>query len=117
MLYKVDEDLPRETVKLFQSAGHDAVTVETEGLNGAPDSEVLAACRQERRTPVTLDTDSADIRLYPPAETDGLIVLRLKSQDKVCVLGIVKRLISLFAAEWVEQRLWMVEEHGVRIRA
>jgi predicted nuclease of predicted toxin-antitoxin system len=116
MLFKVDENLPKETVKLFQSVGHDADTVETEGLNGAPDSEVLAACKRERRTIVTLDTDFADIRLYPPAETDGLIVLRLKSQDKVCVLGIVKRLISLLSTERVEQRLWIVEEHGVRIR-
>lgn len=68
MLFTVDENLPKETVKLFESAGHDAVTVEMEGLNGAPDSEVLAACKRERRTLVTLDADFADIRLYPPAE-------------------------------------------------
>jgi predicted nuclease of predicted toxin-antitoxin system len=116
MRVKIDEYLPKEMVEIFHSAGHDAMTVQAERLNGAPDSQVLAACKRERRTLVTLDADFADTRLYPPAERDGLIVLGLKRQDKPYVLGIVRRLLHLLASEQVEQRLWIVEEDGVRIR-
>jgi hypothetical protein len=64
---------------------------------------------------MTLDTDFADIRAYPPEDFFGIIVLRLKRQDKSYVLSVVKRLVSVLQKEPVIRNLWIVEEDRVRI--
>jgi hypothetical protein len=63
-----------------------------------------------------LDMDFADIRAYPPAEFPGLIVLRLRQQDKPYILDVLARLIRLLGQEPLEQQLWIVEEKRIRIR-
>lgn len=75
--FKVDENLPIEVATLLVDAGHDAVTVLDQDLGGRPDPEVVAVCRQEERVVVTLDLHFCDIRAYPPADSAGIIVLRL----------------------------------------
>ena len=86
MRFKIDENLPAEAADLLQGAGYDATTVRRQGLSGAVDSRVLSACQLEDRILVTLDTGLADIRVYPPEQLPGLVVLRLKRQDKPLVL-------------------------------
>ena len=64
---------------------------------------------------ITLDTDFADIRTYPPQEFHGLIVLHLYRQDKSHVLEIIKRLVQTLSTEQLDRRLWIVEEDRLRI--
>jgi predicted nuclease of predicted toxin-antitoxin system len=116
MRFKLDENLPVEAAELLKQAGYKAKTVAEQGLNGSPDSDVISVCRAEKRTLITLDTDFADIRLYPPAQTPGLIVLRLQKQDKQHVLGILMRLVKVISREPVGNRLWIVEETSIRVR-
>jgi len=66
---------------------------------------------------ITLDTDFADIRSYPPSHFSGLIVLRLRRQDKHHVLQTINRLIPLLSQEPLQQLLWIVEEDRIRIRS
>ena len=65
---------------------------------------------------ITLDADFADIRAYPPEQFPGLIVLRLRRQDKLHVLEVIGRLIPLLSSEPLEHLLWIVEETRLRIR-
>lgn len=116
MQFKIDENLPVEAADLLRQAGYEAKTVGQQGLNGSPDANVISICRAEQRTLITLDTDFADIRLYPPTETSGVIVLRLQKQDKHQVLGILKRLLEVLPREPVQGRLWIVEETSIRVR-
>jgi len=46
---KVDENLPREVADLFQTAGHDAITVGDERLGGKPDATIGAVIQIEER--------------------------------------------------------------------
>jgi hypothetical protein len=46
----------------------------------------------------------------------GIIVLRLTRQDKPRILAVIRRMPPLLATEAVIRRLWVVEEHAVRIR-
>jgi predicted nuclease of predicted toxin-antitoxin system len=115
--FKVDENLPAEIAQLLNAAGHSAATVLAEGLGGASDEAVLAAARAERRILVTLDTGFADIRLYPPAESPGLLVLRLRRQDKAHVVDIVQRLLPRLELQDLDKRLWIVEERRIRVRS
>ena len=116
MDFKIDENLPIEVADLLRQVGHDAVTVVEQHLTGASDSDIASACQGEGRVLITLDTDFADIRAYPPAQFPGLIVLRLQRQDKPHVLEVIRRLIPLLSSEPLEHLLWIVEETRLRIR-
>jgi predicted nuclease of predicted toxin-antitoxin system len=116
MRFKVDENLPVEAAEVLRQAGHDAATVLEQQHGGSPDAELADLCQREGRSLVTLDMDFADIRAYPPAEFPGLIVLRLRQQDKPHVLDVLTRLIPLLGQEPLDRHLWIVGEKRVRIR-
>jgi predicted nuclease of predicted toxin-antitoxin system len=116
MEFKIDENLPVEAADLLRRVGYDAVTVLEQRLGGTSDARIASICREEKRVLVTLDTDFADIRVYPPALFAGLIVLRLNRQDKPHVLDVIDRLIPLLSSEPLEHLLWIVEETRLRIR-
>jgi predicted nuclease of predicted toxin-antitoxin system len=116
MEFKVDENLPVEVADLLRQVGYDAVTVFEQHLEGSPDSDIASVCHEEGRALITLDTDFADIRAYPPAQFPGLIVLRLHRQDKPHVLEVIGRLIPPLSSEPLEHLLWIVEETRLRIR-
>ena len=65
---------------------------------------------------ITLDLGFADIRAYPPEQSPGLIVLRLRRQDKLTVLGVVVRPIGVLSEETLSGHLWVVDEERIRIR-
>jgi predicted nuclease of predicted toxin-antitoxin system len=114
--FKVDENLPVEVADRLQQASYDALTVPEQHLSGSPDPEVASVCQEERRALVTLDTNFADIRAYPPDQFFGLIVLRLQRQDKPHVLEVLEHLVPMLPREPLERHLWIVEETRVRIR-
>jgi predicted nuclease of predicted toxin-antitoxin system len=116
MRFKVDENLPVEAAEQLREAGHDAMTVADQNLNGQPDRIIAEAVRNEQRTLVTLDIDFADIRAFPPAEYSGLIVFRLVSQAKPRLLAAVERMIPFLETEQLAGRLWVVDETTLRVR-
>jgi predicted nuclease of predicted toxin-antitoxin system len=116
MKFKLDENLPAEAATILANAGHDVATALAEKLGGHADPQLAAACKTEDRALITLDTDFANIRRYPPRKYPGLVVLRLTRQDKPHVLAVLTRLLEKFENEPLPRHLWIVEEHRVRIR-
>lgn len=117
MKFKIDENLPVDVAQLLRTHGHDAVTVLEQALGGEADEDIAHICQREGRVIVTIDLDFADIRAYPPKEYAGLIVLRLNRQDKFSVLHVLQRLAPLLEREQLQQKLWIVEQNRVRVRA
>ena len=113
--FKVDENLPRQVSDLLKAQGHDAITVRDQGLVGSPDADLSRVCRTEGRAMVTLDLDFSNIRVYPPEEHPGIIVLRLERQDKERVLSVVNGMLPLLSVEPLKEKLWIVEPDRVRI--
>jgi predicted nuclease of predicted toxin-antitoxin system len=106
--FKIDENLPVEVVSEY---GH--------GTNPsqAPQTKlVLARAGVESRVLLTLDLDFANIRTYPPAEHSGIIVLRLRAQDKMAVVGYVRRLAAAIQRQSSRGELWILERDRIRIR-
>jgi predicted nuclease of predicted toxin-antitoxin system len=116
MNFKIDENLPVEVAEMLRQAGYEAATVYDQNLVGEIDRTLAQVCQSEQRALITLDTDFADIRTYPPAQYAGLVVLRLKQQDKRSVLKVVARLVKALATEELEQYLWIVDERRIRVR-
>jgi predicted nuclease of predicted toxin-antitoxin system len=116
MRAKLDENLPVEAAELLRTAGWECDSVYDEGLAGADDPEVAAACQAGARVLFTLDLDFADIRAYPPSEYVGIVVLRPTEPSRRQVLQLVSRVLPVLSAEWAEHRLWIVEPARVRVR-
>ncbi|MGA3170265.1 MAG: DUF5615 family PIN-like protein [Chthoniobacteraceae bacterium] len=116
MKFKLDQNLPIEAASLLAGAGHDAITVHQQQLDGAPDPQIVEVCKQGSRALITADLDLSDIRQYPPEQSPGLIVLRLKEQTRANQLALLRRILPLLATTPLDGRLWIVEESKVRIR-
>jgi predicted nuclease of predicted toxin-antitoxin system len=115
MRFKIDENLPVEVAVLLQEAGHSAETVYSEGLQGASDAFLIEECRKENRALVTLDLDFGDVRNYPHDHHAGMIILRPRSQDKVSLISLIRRLLVVLQIETTSVTLWIVDERAIRI--
>jgi len=114
--FKIDENLPAEAAEILRDSGFVADTVADENLSGSADEVVATRSRSENRVLVTLDMDFANIRAYPPGEHSGMIVLRLKRQDKTTVLTCVRRLATALKHRKPDGELWIVDGNRIRFR-
>jgi predicted nuclease of predicted toxin-antitoxin system len=112
----MDENLPQSAGELLRAAGHDVREALSEGLGGAEDAAVLAACQREGRALVTLDKDLLDVRTYPPTAYSGILVLRPRDQRASTLGTVLARVLPFLNTEQLSGTLWVVDEHRVRIR-
>jgi len=116
MKFKTDENLPQEAATLLTDAGYDAQSIFDEGLGGEQDAHISDICQKGDRILITQDTGFSDVRLFPPHEFPGIVVLRLRDQSKPHVLSVLKRVLLLLAHETPCGCLWIVEDTRIRIR-
>ena len=116
MRFKIDENLHTGIANLLCQAGHDAIAVFDQDLQGHSDIEIASVCREEKRAIVTMDLDFSDIREFPPQNFSGIIVLRLDDQSRANSQEIIKRLLPLLDTEPLVGCLWIVDEKRIRIR-
>jgi predicted nuclease of predicted toxin-antitoxin system len=65
---------------------------------------------------VTLDLDFADVIRFPPAQSSGIVVIRLPRNPSLAVLEqMVRQFLQALTHMPVEQRLWIVERTRIRI--
>jgi predicted nuclease of predicted toxin-antitoxin system len=114
--FKTDENLPLEAAATLRESGFDVATVLDENLSGSDDQVIAARVRSEDRILLTLDLDFANIQAYPPHEHPGIIVLRLKSQDKATVIAYVRRMAAALDRRSPVGELWIVEQNRIRFR-
>jgi predicted nuclease of predicted toxin-antitoxin system len=114
--FKIDENLRAEATGILRTIGFVADTVADENLSGAKDEIVATASRSEGRILVTLDLDFANIRAYPPCEHSGIIVLRVKAQDKATVLAYARRSAAALTCRNPSDELWILDGNRIRFR-
>jgi hypothetical protein len=87
MKFKLDENLPRELADDLLRPGHDADTVDSEGLAGAEDATVVEAARGSGRILMTLDKGIASLLQYPVNEHGGVMLFRPDESGRRSVLS------------------------------
>jgi predicted nuclease of predicted toxin-antitoxin system len=117
MKFKIDENLPEELAQLLRESGWDASSVVLQQLGGTDDPRLAEICAAENRILVTFDRGFSNIRTYPPARGPGVIVFRLKSQDKPHVLAVSVRVIEMLRQHELQNELWIIHESRIRIRS
>ena len=116
MQFKLDENLRAEVGELFWQRGYEVATVYDQGLRGREDHEIAKVCRSEGRILVSLDLDFSDIRMFPPENYPGLIVLRLRAKGRSAVWNVLQGVLAHLDQEPIVGRLWIVDERRIRIR-
>ena len=116
MRFKLDENLSRRAADLIRAAGHDAVTVVSQGLRGAADETLFEVCTAESRALVTLDRDFGQVLRYPPAASAGIVVLEIGPRaTNAALLDRVRELLTVLRTRSPSGALWIVEPGRVRI--
>jgi len=116
MKFKLDENLGTRTQQFFHSAGHDVQTVRNQGLQGCSDLRLYEVCCIEQRCLVTFDLDFADVTRFPPAQTNGIVVIRVPRNPSLSLLEqLVRQLLQAITQMSVEKKLWIVEIGRIRI--
>jgi len=113
--FKLDENADPRWAAPLVAAGHDVDTVAGEGLQGADDGALAAACLGEARCLLTLDLDFAQVLTYPPARYPGIVVLRHPRPTLAGLLSLVRQVVALLGEESPAGSLWIVEPGRVRV--
>jgi hypothetical protein len=127
--FKLDENLSRRAADLIRAAGHDTVTVVSQGLRGAADETLFEMCAAESRALVTLDRPRAspatDRRFKPGGWASASISARRRrrhsgARDRprpthAALLDRVRELLTVLRTRSPEGALWIVEPGRVRI--
>ena len=117
MRIKLDENLSPHRIKpLFADAGWDVQTTGDEGLDGADDDTVARAAMSERRVLVTLDLHFGDVRRFAMEQHPGIILLRPGKLGRSGITHTAQQAVEMLKTRSVEQQLWVVEPHRVRVR-
>ena len=116
MNFKLDENLPASAAVALTRTGHDADTVAAEGLQGAPDRDVVTAAATAGRVLITLDQGMGDIRAYPPGSHAGIVVLRLPDQSAATVSQAISDLANLADPATLTGAIAVLQRGLLRIR-
>lgn len=115
MRVKVDENLPVSAARILRAAGHDADTVQEEGLAGASDPDVMQAAVADHRMIFTLDRGFGDLARNM-GDHAGVVVFRLPKQDATSAATVVARFVAQFDLDGLSGSTVIVQPDRVRIR-
>ncbi len=116
MKFKIDENLPSTFAHHFRATGHDADTVQDEGLSGAPDSMVVAAALREQRILLTLDKGIANLTQYPSCSHAGVVLFRPGMSDRASVFRFITSRLDEILRHELAGHVTIVSEQRIRVR-
>lgn len=118
MRFVVDADLTRAIDALIISYRHVAIDVRDVGLGDADDPDIAAYAKANDLCLVTGDWGFSDIRIYPPADYPGVVVIGLPvhATGPMFVRALRQLLNRPDLVAALPGRLTIVEMHRIRMR-
>ncbi len=112
----VDEDLPRQAVQLLKEHGYDAASVIEQGMGGWKDSQLWLAVQKDERFLVTADKGFGDIRIYPPGNHYGVLLLRPDEDGIRPLLELLQQVLNSYKLEDLVGTTMVASPRGIRLR-
>ena len=116
MKFKIDENLSREIAADLRAGGHDADTVDEEGLAGVDDAVLMASVQREGRVFLTGDKGIGNVTVYLPDQYAGLILFRPRTSGRGEMLHFVRHHLPYLLQQPLQGHLWVVTDTGIRVR-
>ena len=93
--FLVDASLPRATGDLIRAHGHQATDVRDIGMGTALGPDIAEHARINQLAIISIDRDFGNVVQYPPADYQGLVVIRPPDGATVArVLSLVERFLT-----------------------
>ena len=116
MKFKLDENFGTRTQQLFRAKGHKVKTVRDQRLQGSSDQHLFEVCCSEKYCLVTLDLDFNNVIRFPPAKSNGIVVIRVPRNPSLPLLEkLVSQFLLALEEESIKKKLWIVEIGRIRI--
>jgi predicted nuclease of predicted toxin-antitoxin system len=112
----LDQGVPRRAAELLREAGIDAAHVGDLGMSSADDVEILAWCREQGATAVTLDADFHAAIALSGATAPSAIRLRVQGLKGPEVARLLLDLVSTREVQLAEGALFTVQHGRLRLR-
>jgi len=117
MKIKLDENISRHLKIVVNQKGHEAITVEDEGLLGRTDVEVGAVAKSEGRMLFTLDVEFSNLRKFPPGSHPGIVLFRPQSMGPLSVNRFVTQFLERTDLTSLYGCIAIVDPTRIRIRS
>jgi predicted nuclease of predicted toxin-antitoxin system len=117
MKIKLDENISRHLKIVVNQKGHEAITVEDEGLLGKTDVEVGAVAKSEGRMLFTLDVEFSNLRKFPPGSHPGIVLFRPQSMGPLSVNRFVTQFLEGTDLTSLYGCIVIVDPTRIRIRS
>ena len=114
MKLKLDENFDARFIPLLAAEGFDADTVPAEGLSGSTDETIYDTCKAVGRTLVTLDLDFSNPIRFPPADTEGIVVVRPPRAVLPSIRATLWSALTQLKTGSAKGKLWIVEPGRIR---
>ena len=117
MKIKLDENISRHLKIVVNQKGHEAITVEDEGLLGKTDVEVGAVAKSEGRMLFTLDVEFSNLPKFPPGSHPGIVLFRPQSMGPLSVNRFVTQFLEGTDLTSLYGCIVIVDPTRIRIRS
>ena len=117
MKIKLDENISRHLKLVVNQKGHEAITVEDEGLLGKTDVEVGAVAKSEGRMLFTLDVAFSNLRKFPPGEHPGIVLFRTQSMGPLSMNRFITQFLERTDLASLAGCIVVVDPTRIRIRS
>ena len=114
MKLKLDENFDIRLVPLLAAEGVDVDTVLHEGLSSSSDETIYDTCKAIGRTLVTLDLDFSNPLHFPPADTEGIVVVRPLRAIMPLIRATLWSVLPQLKTSSMKGKLWIVEPGRIR---
>jgi len=112
--FLADENIFPSTLQIIRSKGYDVLGIKEINFSGITDAEVIQLAQKEDRVLLTLDRHFTNIFLFPPSQTPGIVVVRVKPAVPAKVDAIVAQFLEHLKPEEVRGALSIISERGTR---
>lgn len=116
MRIKLDENIPSSLADWLRDAGHDADTVQQEGLTGKSDLAVWETTQAAGRFFITQDLDFSDARRFKPGTHRGLLLVRLTDPSRRKLIARVRHIFESETVETWQGCVVIATELKIRVR-
>ena len=101
---------------MLQTLGHDADTVQAEGLVGRPDEVLLAVAQKNHRLLISQDVGLGDVRTLDPRQELGVILIRLRDPGRNRLVDRIREVFQRHHIDQWKNSVVVVTERKIRIR-